>query len=197
MEPLVNDFQDLLARARQGEDSALDELARQYEPQLRLVARMLLGPKLRPYLDSVDLVQSVHKSLLIGLRDDRFDLSSPEKLVALALEMVRRKVGRHWRHLRRQERLEAGPAAADSVPDAFAALIDRSDPAPEAQLRDAVGHVCRHVTPAERQVLELRLEGHSTADVARRLGRDPDVLRVQLGRLRQRLRECGVLTEWL
>ena len=64
----------------------------------RIVAHFLLSRDLRPYLDSLDLVQSVHKSLLLGLRSDKFDISNPEKLVALALTMVRRKAARHWRH---------------------------------------------------------------------------------------------------
>lgn len=45
--------------------------------------------------------------------------------------------------------------------------------------------------------MDLRLQGHSTAETARQLGLDTDVLRVQLGRLRQRLRACGILDEWL
>src|SRR5207302_3303979 len=104
------DFASVLARARGGDRAALGQLAREYEPKLRLVARVLLGPALRPYLDSVDLVQSVHRSLLLGLRDQKFDISSPENLLGLALTMVRRKVARHWRHLQRQRRLETGPA---------------------------------------------------------------------------------------
>lgn len=49
----------------------------------------------------------------------------------------------------------------------------------------------------ERRLIELRLEGCTTAEVARQLGLDPDVLRVRLGRLRRRLRQNGLLTEWL
>src|SRR5689334_16793890 len=88
----ADDFAALLARARRGDREALEQLARQYEPKLRLVARVLLGPALRPYLDSLDLVQSVHKSLLVGLRQDKFAINTPENLLALALTLVRRKV---------------------------------------------------------------------------------------------------------
>jgi hypothetical protein len=42
------DFAALQARARGGDRAALDELARTYEPKFRLVARVLLGPALRP-----------------------------------------------------------------------------------------------------------------------------------------------------
>src|SRR5262245_31563352 len=99
-----DDFAHLMARARSGDESALIRLAQQYEPNVRIVARVLLGPALRPYLDSLDLVQSVHRSMMVGLRDQRFDLSGPENVIALAVAMVRRKAARHWRHLRRQQR---------------------------------------------------------------------------------------------
>ena len=42
----------------------MEELVAAYEPEVRLVARVRLGTALRPYLDSVDLVQSVHRSVL-------------------------------------------------------------------------------------------------------------------------------------
>ncbi len=191
-------FADLLERARQGDAAALAELARTYEPEVRLVARYRLGPALRPYLDTVDLVQSVHKSLLLGLRGDRFDLSSPDKLVALALTIVRRKVARHWRRLRRQHRLShAGPAGEDAVQTLASLSSPGDDPARAAQLRDAVQHLWNHLDAGERRLIELRLQGLSTADAARELGQDADVLRVRLSRLRQRLRAAGVLTDWL
>jgi RNA polymerase sigma-70 factor (ECF subfamily) len=190
-------FAALMAQARGGDAAALGELARQYEPELRVVARVLLGPALRPYLDSVDLVQSVHKSLLIGLRRNQFDISSPDKLIALALTVVRRKVARHWRRLRRQKRLDGGAETADDAGVLTSLRSALPDPAGAAQLQDAVHHLYRHLHGTDRRLIELRLEGHSTADVARELGLDADVLRVHLSRLRQRLRADGILTEWL
>ena len=184
-------FAELLARARTGDQMALDEVVRRYEPEVRIVAHFLLSRALRPFLDSLDLVQSVHKSLLLGLRNDKFDISSPEKLVALALTMVRRKAARHWRHLQRQQRLDTDT----NLPAALTG--SEADPARTAQLQDALRHLWNNLDASERRVVELRLEGHSTAEVARTLGLDADVLRVRLSRLRQRLRATGVLSEWL
>ena len=60
-------FSDLVDRVRQGDATAISELIANYEEDVRLVARARLGPALQPYVDSVDLLQSVHKSLLAGL----------------------------------------------------------------------------------------------------------------------------------
>jgi RNA polymerase sigma factor (sigma-70 family) len=198
MSQAASEFAALLARARQGDAAALAALARQYEPEVRIIARVLLGPALRPYLDSMDLVQSVHRSLMLGLRQEKFHPASPEQLVSLALTMVRRKVARQWRRHRRQQRLRAGAGDGASVADLLASLCSPdADPARAAQLSDAVRHLCANLDETERQIMALRLEGYSTIEVARQLGLDADVLRVRLSRLRQRLRAAHVLDEWL
>jgi RNA polymerase sigma-70 factor (ECF subfamily) len=190
-------FAALIAHARQGDASALRELAQQYEDEVRVVARVLLGPALRPYLDSIDLVQSVHKSLMLGLRRDRFDITSPEKLVALAVEMVRRKIGRKWRHLRKQRRFDTPTDSSTATPPWAGKATPQIGPAENAQLNDAVLQVCRSLTAAERRIIDLRLEGNSIVSIAKQLGMDDHVLRARMSRLRQRLREAGALTEWL
>jgi RNA polymerase sigma-70 factor (ECF subfamily) len=196
MTEAADDFAALLGRARRGDRAALGELAQRYEPRLRVVARVLLGPALRPYLDSVDLVQSVHRSLLVGLRDDRFDLATPDNLVALAMTMVRRKVARHWRRLQRQRRLDGGPGA--DPPSLLTSLSSpQPDPARAAQYADAVRHLCASLDETGRRLLELRLQGHSTAEIAAELGLSDVALRVRMTRLRQRLRAAGVLDDWL
>jgi RNA polymerase sigma factor (sigma-70 family) len=191
-------FAALFSRARQSDPAALSELCRQYEPRLRVVARVLLGPALRPALDSMDLVQSVHRSLLIGIREEKFDISTPEKLIGLALTLLRRKVARHWRRLQRQQRLASGGSSIDLLPTILAELTTReADPADEAQYLDQVEHLCRQLDATERQVLAVRLDGYTTGEIAHQLGLNHTTLRVRLTRLRERLRSSGVLHDWL
>lgn len=198
MPETAGDFATLLARARGGDRAALDELARAYEPKLRLVARVLLGPALRPYLDSVDLVQSVHKSLLVGLREQKFAFDTSDDLLALALTLVRRKVARQWRRLQRQQRLsgESGPPA-DLTYMLTALSRPQDDPVLAAQFNDSVAQLCRNLNDAERRLLELRLQGYSPAECAAELNLSAVAFRVRLTRLRQRLRTAEVLDDWL
>jgi RNA polymerase sigma-70 factor (ECF subfamily) len=199
MAEAASEFTALLARARDGDPAALTELLRQYEAKVRLVARVLLGSALRPYLDSLDIVQSVHRTLLVGLRQEKFALSAPEHLIALALTLVRRKVARQWRHLQRQRRLDRRPGdTGGSLSDVLTSLSSpEGDPARAAQLKDQVDHLCANLGEAERRLLELRVQGYSLAEVACELGLSAVALRVRLTRLRQRLRGAGVLDEWL
>lgn len=186
-------FAELLARARGGDGEAVRALARQYEPDLLIAARVHLGPALRPYLDSVDLVQSVHRSLLAGLRNDKFAVADARSLLALALTMVRRKVARQWRRHRRQVR----PAENQPL-DALVTVSRRgAGPAAEAQVRDGLARLWRELDADDRELIGLRLDGWTTAEAARRLGKTPEALRVRLYRLRKRLEDEQVLTEWL
>ena len=192
------DFAALVARGRQGDREALAQLAQQYEPKVRLVARVLLGPALRPYLDSVDLVQSVHRSLLLGLREEHFDFANPDKLIALALTVVRRKVARHWRRLRRQQRLDGRASEGGDLAQLLTSLSSpQGDPALAAQFNDQIRHLCADLSETERRMLDLRLQGYSTAEIAGQLGLNPVALRVRLTRLRQRLQAASVLDDWL
>lgn len=186
-------FDELLARARSGDADAIEQLARLYEPDLRIAARVHLGSALRPYLDSMDLVQSVHRSLMVGLHNNKFAVNDPRSLLALALTMVRRKVARQWRRHRRQVRSKVEQPA-----DVLATLCRRSvNPAQEAEVRDALARLWRELDDDDRAFLELRLEGLSTAEAAVRLSKTPESLRVRLHRLRKRLEAEQVLTEWL
>ena len=188
-----DDFAALLARARRNDGDAQAELVQRYESKVRLVARVLLGTSLRPYLDSLDLVQSVHRSLLLGMRESKFAVSSPEQLIALATTMVRRKVARQWRRMRRQQRSESCDA-----PTLLTSLTSKEpDPAHAAQSDDVIRRLWDDLDAPERRMVELRLNGCSTAEIASDLGLSPVALRVRMTRLRQRLRSAGVFDDWM
>ncbi|MFO0942558.1 MAG: sigma-70 family RNA polymerase sigma factor [Pirellulales bacterium] len=193
-----SDFDLLLAAARSGDETAMQRLVTHYEPELRIVARHRLGPALRPHLDTIDLVQSVHRSLLIGLRANRFDISSPEKLIGLAVTIVRRKAAKHWRHLKRQQRLSCHDDTQDDFVDTMLSLrTPQNDATENVANNELVAQWLTSLDDVEKQLITMRLEGHSTADVAKILDLDPDVLRVKLSRLRKRLRERGLMDDRL
>lgn len=194
----TTDFDLLLTAARSGDETAMQRLIQQYEPELRIVARNRLGPALRPHLDTIDLVQSVHRSLMIGLRGAKFDISSPEKLIALAVTIVKRKAAKHWRHLKRQQRLSGHDESQDDLVDTMLSLRgERTDANSELETRELLAQWLQKVDPIERRLIELRLEGYSTVEIAEMLNLDSDVLRVKLSRLRKRLRERGLFDDLL
>jgi RNA polymerase sigma-70 factor (ECF subfamily) len=112
--------------------------------------------------------------------------------------MVRRKVARQWRHLKRQKRLESASDGEENLPEVLVSLSSSSDdPARAAQFNDQVRELCRHLSEAEHTILQMRLAGYDTAEIAAHLGLSGVALRVRLTRLRQRLQQAGVLDDWL
>ena len=192
------DFATLLTQARGGDRSALESLVRQYEPKLRLVARVLLGPALRPYLDSMDLVQSVHRSLLMGLRNQKFTFEKPDDVLALAVKLSRRKAARQWRRLQRQQRLSGDGNAATDIVELLASLSQPHDePARTVQSRDQIARLFESLNDDERRMLQLRIEGYEPTEIAKELRLSAVAFRVRLTRLRHACGPPGVFDDWL
>ena len=183
-----NEFAVLLLMARGGDLVAQTKLCQEYERQVYIVVRVLLGPQLRPHLDSIDLIQSVHRSLLAGLRDKKFEIATPENLVALACTMVRRKVARQWRKHKRQTRIAVNSNDSQVLPDTLQSLFCREEePSKIAEYRSSLERICAGLHPIERKMLEKKLEGYTTGEVAEQLGMHPVAIRVRWSRLRDRL----------
>lgn len=189
---------DFWLRLRDADEATLAAIVQEYEVEIRRAATMRIGPLLRPHLDSVDLVQSVYITLLKGLRGDKFHIAGPQELVALSAEIIRRKVAQVWKRLKR--RTELNTNLTGTREDDEHVIVNRDgepDPMADAEMRDAIERIMQECDPADKRLLQLRLEGNSTAEAARALDADPDVLRVRLSRLRKRLTERGLLAEWL
>jgi RNA polymerase sigma-70 factor (ECF subfamily) len=176
------DFAPVLERARQGDADAMARLIEEYEPQVRRVAHRRLGPALRSAFGSADLVQSVHRSLLLCLRRNKFTFNGPQDLVALAVTMVKRKVARKWARMQREQEFLQLQAL----------LISRAQPQHSAEVANRLQELLEALDDADRQLLRLYLEGHSTVEAARILGVNPDSLRVRRSRLFRKLRASGL-----
>jgi RNA polymerase sigma factor (sigma-70 family) len=132
------------------------------------------------------------------LQKEKFDFATPDNLVALAVTMVRRKAACQWRHLQRQKRLDGTGGEAGDLVGLLASLsCPRPDPEQTAQFNDQLRRLCDHLDDSERRVLQMRLQGHTTAEIAQELGLSHIALRVRLTRLRQYLRDAGALDDWL
>ena len=183
-------IQELLAAAEAGHDSAIAELLNHYDTELRWIARRFLGSPLQAHLDSGDLVQSVHRSMLQGLRSKRFLINSPEQLRALVTAMIRHKIGRHWRRLQRQQRVGTAEGECGLNPAVTGEIA-------EVDCQEWLERWLPHLDEQERALVLGKLAGRTTVEVARALRVDPDILRVKLSRLRKRWSAAGLATELL
>src|SRR5262249_32962517 len=155
---------DLLAAARQGKQDALALLHEALEEKLHKAARRRLGRVLRQFVDSMDIVQSAQKSLLICLRQGKYDIPDEEKLTALAMRILQRKVARKWRKARHdlnlQDRLAKESNSRNSSPAGAVKAMEDAD---------LIQHLMRYMNKTEKELVGLIREGHTITDAAKLL----------------------------
>src|SRR5262245_24261641 len=193
--PPNDDFADLLARVRGGDDAATAELVRRYERTVLRSVRSRLSQAMRGALDSMDVMQSVYRSLLTGVKNERFQLTTPQQLIGLAVVLVQRKVARHWRKLKRIPNMANAAADLNSAPPLEAIASDEAPPSEIATANDLLVAFLTQLDAFDRQLDRLKLAGHSSVESAAILGREPAFVRMRWSRLRQQLRDRGYTDE--
>jgi len=176
-------FADLVNRAGRGDEEALTRLLEYCEPKFRIIARVSLGPLLRPQLDTLDLVQSMKRMLIPGLRAGLYELDSPDQLVALAATIIRRKVALYWRRQKKQAVLRLAEQALGSAEDS---LVEHR--IQDWENEEFLTRLLETLSEDERQLFRMQLEGLTIVEIARHLGCRPGPLRARLSRLRKKLR---------
>src|SRR5262249_41050913 len=121
-------FRHLLARVADGDEAAIAEVVRQYEPVIRTMVRAWLRPwelRLRKVFASYDICQSVLAWFFLKGASQRYDLASPENLQKLLKVMVRNRVFYHVRQWK-------NAAASGPLPDE----LEGGDAPPDETLAD-------------------------------------------------------------
>lgn len=164
------DSVELLALWRAGDEQAAETLFRRYVDRLVLLARGRMSTKMTRRVDAEDVVQSAYRSFFVGARAGRYELQRGgdlwRLLVAITLNKVLHQVRRNRASKRAvdRERNFASAGALGVIPAEFLAR----EPSPEegAVLADEVEHVLQELTPRQRGVLELRLQGYNLDEIA-------------------------------
>jgi RNA polymerase sigma-70 factor (ECF subfamily) len=187
-------FRDLILRVRRGDDAAASELVRRYEPAIRRAVRFrLTDQRLRRTCDSMDVCQSVLLSFFVRAASGQYDLDTPDQLLKLLTAMARNKLlnqARHQHAARRDTRL-----VDDEIEDRQLIAGDAC-PSRQVEARELLDEVHRRLSPDERQLVELRNQGHDWAAIAAQVGGTPANLRQKLHRAIARLtRQLGLEDE--
>jgi RNA polymerase sigma-70 factor (ECF subfamily) len=185
--PSDDDFVELIRRVRKGDEQASAELVHRYEPAIRIAVRArLTDPRLRRWLDSMDVCQSVLGNFFVRAATGQFELDRPEQLIALLATMARNRVTNHalmQQAVRRDHRRIRPTDATDRD------LVDPgSDPSAALDGRDLLEAVQERLSDQERLLAEQWASGDPWAEIGARIGVRPDALRVRLARALERVR---------
>lgn len=184
---------ELLGRVRQGDEQAANDLFQRYVKRLIKLARSRLSAKLQRRLDAEDVVQSVYRSFFSRAQDGHYQLQESGDLWRLLAAITVNKV-------RNQARLGTARKRAVGAEESAAGNSSMMGIPPEA--------VCREPSPAElgvlleeiesefsilsqlkRQIVELRLQGHSNEGIARQVHCTERTVQRTLKQLKERLEQ--------
>jgi RNA polymerase sigma-70 factor (ECF subfamily) len=174
----------LLTKLASREVAAAEQVFRTYEPYLRMVVRRQLSPELRAKFDSLDVVQSVWCHALKGFRESGWRFADAAHLRAFLVQLTRHRfidsLRRHRRALGREQTLNDNEVSGQLL---------SQEPQPGDDLQaDELWEELLGLCPAEHQeVLRLKREGKTTAEIADRTGLHEGSVRRVLGDLRRRL----------
>jgi RNA polymerase sigma factor (sigma-70 family) len=157
---------------RTGDEQAAQQLFERYADRLLRLASRHLSQRMARRVDPEDIVHSVFRTFFVRARDGQFTVEGPDDLGKLLTRMtlikVLRQVQRH-RAARRDVTAEAEPGPDADDP---AANVLAREPGPEVMhaFLDQLTHFLTRLSPQERQILELKLDGYSSAEIAEKLG---------------------------
>jgi RNA polymerase sigma-70 factor (ECF subfamily) len=179
-------FASFLNRVRAGDDQAAADLVKGYEPIIRRELRLrLTDPSVYRVMDDGDICQSVLASFFVRASLGQFELSDPAQLRQLLLRMARNKLARA---ARTQHTLKRG--GGQTVAEAADEMSLPGDSPTASRIlvgRELLEQVRSQLSEEERQVADLRAQGHDWAAIAQQLGGTPDGRRMQLTRALNRV----------
>jgi RNA polymerase sigma-70 factor (ECF subfamily) len=163
-----DDVRQLVERCRAGDNEAARQLFAQYVDRLVAVARRRLSTPLQGRVDPEDIVQSVFRTFFGRLKAGRFRLEEQDDLCKL---LVRITVNKALRQVAFQKAAKRDPGHEDPGGDRLLELMAREpDPEDAVAFLDQLQAFMAAQLPQDRRVLELRLQGYGTQEIARQLG---------------------------
>lgn len=176
----------LLQRWRGGDAQAAEQLFKAYAQRLTHLAEKHLSQKLSGRLDGSDVVQSVFRTFFRRSANGEFQIDSSGQLWRLLVKITLMKVRERSRQQTAQKRTPSAEAA-DSASWLAEAMGREPGPDEALALLDQLEALLRGLQPQFGQVLEMRLQGHSVAEIAAHLGLSRQAIYRMLDLLQHRL----------
>jgi RNA polymerase sigma-70 factor (ECF subfamily) len=189
--PPADDFADLLARLRRGDEEAAGQLYTRYAGRLIALACSRLGGPVRRKLDPEDVVQSALNSFFQRQRRGQFELADWDSLWSLLVTITLRKCGHkveYYRAACRDVGREEAPLGGGDSVRAFEALARDPSPSQAAALVELTEQILTSFRdPRERQIFLLALDGRRSEEIGHEVGLTQRTVQRVLARTRSRL----------
>ena len=167
-------FCELMQRLTCGDEDAARALFDEFARRLVCLAATRLPRALAAKVDPEDVVQSVFRSFFARYADARFNLDGWDNLWSVLTVLTVRKCGHRLRYFRAERRdiqREFSPVAKPnaSAEDWEAAAPDPT-PSEALLLSETLDEILQGLKPAQRPVVELRLQGYTIEEISSKVG---------------------------
>jgi len=184
---MEDSFADLMGRLQQGDQRAATDVFNRFANRLIGLARSRLNSNIQQKEDPEDVLQSVFRSFFIRNAGQEFTLQNWDDLWAVLVVITVRKCGGRLDYYQAGRRdVKREKQNPDWTTDVQA--IARDPTASEIiMLGELVEEIMRGLEGRERQIVCLRLQGHSVPEIKGQIGcSERTVFRV-LERVKKRL----------
>lgn len=169
------DFVALIERARGGDESALTELLRTFEAEVRTMVRVRLPRVLRTQFDSMDFVQAALTSFCNELRDGKGQFANARHLEAFLSAVVRNKVYEEHRRRTRSKKYDLSreePFYVKRGDREVPREVTSPDPSPSTQAaaREQLHKLLAGRNPEVAEIVELKIQGLTYVEIGERVG---------------------------
>jgi len=181
-----NKTQQLVALAKGGDESALDQLCRAYAERIRWMVRLRMGKELRSKLDSMDVVQDALIHALGGITDFKYE--NEGDFVRWLSKIAENTLRDNWerfhaekRDIRKEVPLNNGGWRSDSRPFVRQGPIATTTPSVIMSKKEDLARLEKAIDalkPEYKEVIVLsRIEGLSYEEIAERVGKSGEAVR--------------------
>jgi RNA polymerase sigma-70 factor (ECF subfamily) len=192
LKPIENHkTQHLVSLAKEGNQSALNQLCSVYSERVRRIIRLRLDQKLRPKLDSVDVVQDALILALGGLKDFTYRnegdfLRWLSRIAENKLRDILDKFHADKRDIHKEIPFKKEDSSTEGGPVGVAEPMRTTTPSVIMRKKEALDRLEKaldELKPEYKEVVVLkRIEGLSHAEIADRLGKNASAVRMLLAR---------------
>lgn len=174
----------LVARLKDGDETAATELYRRYAGRLHGLADRQMSAGIRRTHEPDDIVQSAFRSLFRGVSSGSYDAPAGNSLWSLlaviAIHKVRRKVSR-----------DRSVAATSFVQhdDEPSSSQEIAGTISEQQFECSLGEAIEFLQPLEREIVAMRVQGFTVEEIGVRVDRSCRTVERTLQRIREKLSE--------
>jgi len=188
---LSNKTQHLIVLAKDGDESALEQLCRVYSERVRWIVRLRMGGEIRSKLESMDLAQDVFISALRDLGNFTYKnegdfLRWLSKIAENRLRDHIDKLHANKRDIHKEVRFDSHRPTTENSFVGTVEPIDLTTPSAIMSKREDLARLAKALDalkPEYREVIVLtKIDGLSYKEIADRLGKSGDAVRMLVSR---------------